>query len=273
MKDILCVLKKDIAIVKVSIVNEMAYKLNFIIKMLYELIPVISAMCLWNFIYADSVNQIGQYNKINMFSYYVVAFISASFLNVGLDEFLYVNEIKSGLFVKYLLKPYKTSRYLFFESCKSVYVFVRYSAIPIMFFLLAFGNYICIDYDLVKLIIWLISIVLGYFINFFMKKLVISLAFFIDNVSCLPKAINMFKKLIGGNLIPIDLMPVVIYRSLCFTPFQFLGYYQTSLLVSEITQSYIVEGLCLEISWLIILNILSNYVWNKGLKKYSTFGG
>lgn len=273
MKNILYELKKDIAILQVSIFNEMAYKFNFIIKMLYELIPVISAVCLWNFIYTDSINQIGQYSKNKMFSYYIVAFISASFLNVGLDEFLYVNEIKSGLFVKYLLKPYKTSRYLFFVSCKSIFVFVRYFFIPIIIFLIAFKNYIYIDYDLIKLIIWLISIVLGYIINFFMKKIVISLAFFIDNVSCLPKAINMFKKLIGGNIIPIDLMPIAIYRSLCFTPFQFLGYYQTSLLVSEITLPYIVKGLCLEISWLIILYILSNYVWNKGLKKYSTFGG
>lgn len=261
---------KDIATIKVTLKNEFVYRINAVIKICYSFIPLICTLFLWKFIFSSN-SFIGGYNKEQMYEYYIISFLIINTLDVGINEFAYANEIKNGGIGKYIVRPYKVNRYIFFSSFKSLFLFWGVGIIPVILWCVM--HVVNFNIDLRVFLILCISMIGAYIINFNLKMIVIALAFYMNSISCLPKAFNTIKQLVGGGIIPIDLFPPTLFNILSFTPFKYLGYFQTTLILNKLDAKSIIIGLSIEVIWVILLECCKKVVWNKGIKRIVSFGG
>lgn len=265
-------INKNIETIKLSIKNDMCYKFNFYINMIYSILPMVATIFLWLYIYSTK-ETIGNYQKEQMLSYYFLIFFVSNLLQVGIKEFSYIIEIKNGSISKYFLRPYDFGQYLFFTSLHSTITFLLFFSIPILFAYFLLRNYMVIQLSATHVLFLLGSIVLGYFINFYMKWMVISLAFFLNNVSTLPKAIGLLKQLVGGTIIPLNLLPEQVFFAFDLLPFKYLGYYQVSICLNYFSIAEMTIDFMIEIMWTVILCMLCKFIWNKGMRIYTCFGG
>lgn len=261
---------KDIAIVHLTLKNELVYRTNAIIKIIYSVFPMVFTLFLWNYLYRYNA-VIGRYNKNDMYIYYMLSYFIYNTLNAGLNEFTYANEIKNGTIIRYMIRPYEVVRYMFFASIKDVLFFWIIMIIPASFVFHIYLN--TVSLKIWELIIVLFALIGGYLISFFMKMIVIAMAFFLDSISCLPKAINTIKHFVAGGLIPLDLFPTLLFEILSLTPFKYLGYFQVVMIMNKLDYCEIFKNLFVEIFWVVILWYMNKAIWQKGLNKYTAFGG
>ncbi len=84
--------------------------------------------------------------------------------------------------------------------------------------------------------------------------------------------ISIFVEFLSGAFFPLDVFPKPIYEFLKLTPFPYLVFipiktYLGNMSTFETTKNLLLGGL-----WTIILWLLMNKVWKKGLKVYEAFG-
>src|SRR3989449_11725676 len=162
-------MKKYWHVINIGIQNNLTYRVNFLARAVFGLIPLIAILYVWRTIYAGKAPgaNVGTYTLAQMISYYLLTTIVDALTAVNEDDWQIATDIKDGNISQFLLKPidYLTYRLCLFFSGRLTYLAV--AALPLGLFILWLRRYFILPADWSTLAFFFISTILTALLQFF----------------------------------------------------------------------------------------------------------
>ena len=260
-------------VIKIGIENTLVYRVNFLFRVLFGLIPLIATLSLWRAIYAGEQTAIAGYSLAEMTSYYLVVTIVDALTEVSEDDWQIAADIKDGNISQFLIKPldYLTYRLCLFGAGRIIYTVVAF--VPVTVFIFLHRNYFVFPADGATLGWFMVSIVLTALLQFFISYALALLAFWLLEVSTLIFIVFAFEYIAGGHLFPLDILPPALAKVLYLTPFPYQLFFPVSIYVGKTTGAALYQGMVIQTLWVIAAYLLARFVWQRGIRKYAAVGG
>jgi viologen exporter family transport system permease protein len=260
-------------VINVGIQNTLVYRMNFLFRSTFSLIPLFATISLWRAVYGGNVNELAGYSLAEMISYYLILTVVDSLTAVTEDDWQIAADIKDGNISQFLLKPID---YLTYRLCLYVagrLVFTLCAFIPVTLFIVGQREYFRLPPDVTTWLCFGLSLGFTALLQFFISYTMALLAFWVLEVSTFIFIVFAFEYLAGGHLFPIDILPPVVAKALLFTPFPYQLFFPVNVYLGRVTGDALHYGLLIQFGWVVATYALARFVWNRGIRKYSAVGG
>jgi ABC-2 type transport system permease protein len=266
-------MKKYWHVINVGIQNTLVYRMNFLFRSTFSLIPLFATISLWRAVYSGNAGELAGYTLAEMISYYLVLTVVDSLTAVAEDDWQIAADIKDGNISQFLLKPidYLTYRLCLYSAGRMV--FTACAFVPVTLFILGQREYFRLPPDAVTWLWFGVSLVLTALLQFFISYTMALLAFWVLEVSTFIFILFAFEYIAGGHLFPIDILPPLVQKVLLFTPFPYQLFFPVNVYLGRITGAALYYGLLIQLGWVLASYALARFVWNRGIRKYSAVGG
>lgn len=262
-------------VINVGIQNNLTYRFNFLTRTLFGFIPLTAVIMMWRTIYAGKGDTatVATYTLAQMISYYLIVAVVDALTAVNEDDWQIAADIKDGNISQFLLKPvdYLAFRLCLFVSGRLTYLAV--AVIPLTLFCLWQREYFVFPENLATLGWFGVSLILTALLQFFISYSMAMLAFWVLEVSTFIFILFAFEYIASGHLFPLDLLPPALERLLYFTPFPYQLYFPVGIYMGKVTDAKLMQGLLIQLGWVIAAYTLARFAWSRGIKKYSAVGG
>jgi ABC-2 type transport system permease protein len=267
--------KKYWHVINIGIQNNLAYRVNFLFRIVFGFLPLLAIIYLWRAVYGskEGGGNVGDYTLAQMISYYLIVAIVDVLSAVNEDDWQIAADIKDGNISQFLLKPinYLYYRLCLFFSGRMIYLIV--SGVPLALFIFCFRKYFIFPPDLATLGWFSISVFMTALLQFFTSYAMAMLAFWVLEVSTFIFILFAFEYLASGHMFPLDILPPALAKVLYFSPFPYQMYFPVSIYMGKTTGAEIFHGLLIQFLWVIAAYIIAQFAWNRGIRKYSAVGG
>lgn len=266
-------MSKYFSVLKISFLQEFAYRLNFIMWRVRNVMQIFLVFFLWDTVFSDPKRVIFGYDRDKILTYvFGILLLRALVLSARAVDV--AGEISRGDLTNYLLKPVSYFKYWFTRDVSSKVLNLSFAAIEavILFFLLKPPFFI--QTDLVTISVFLISVVLAVFLFFCLLFLVNLITFWAPSMGWSAQflIIVIIVEFLSGSVFPIDILPSTVQRVLSFLPFPYLLYFPLQIYLGKLSTQVVIKSLLVSGIWAFILFIFMNYVWKAGLKRYAAEG-
>ena len=259
----------------IGIQNTLVYRVNFLFRAGFGLIPLMATIYLWRAVFASNPDRpnVAGYTLAGMTSYYLLATIVDALTAVAEDDWQIAADIKDGNISQFLLKPidYLTYRLCLFAAGRLTYTTV--AAVPVAIFVLVQREFFVLPPDTAAFAGFLASVTLTALLQFFMSFTMALLAFWVLEVSTFIFILFAFEYIAGGHLFPLDILPGWLAQLLSFTPFPYQLYFPVSVYLGRISGPALWQGLAVQTAWVIGLYLVARVVWQRGIRRYAAVGG
>jgi ABC-2 type transport system permease protein len=260
-------------VIKIGFENTLVYRVNFLFRAGFSLIPLLATIYLWRTVYGEQSSPVGGYSLAGMISYYLLVTIVDTLTVVNEDDWQIAADIKDGNISQFLLKPinYLTYRLCLFFSGKIIFTLV--SMVPVGIFVFCLRQYLVAPAGGWALVCFLLSTLLAALLQFFMSYTLALLAFWLLEVSTVIFMAFAFEYLAGGHVFPLNILPPALEQALNCTPFPYVLFFPVSVYLGQVHGADLWHGLGLQAAWLVFFYLLARLVWIRGIRKYSAVGG
>lgn len=260
-------------VLNVGIQNTLVYRVNFLFRSTFGLIPLFATLSLWKAIYAGRAGDVAGYTLAQMISYYLVVTIVDALTAVAEDDWQIAADIKDGNISQFLLKPidYLTYRLCLYGSGRVV--FTACALVPVGLFVFFQRAHLTLPPDLATWGWFTVSLVLTGLLQFFISYTMALLAFWVLEVSTFIFILYSFEYIAGGHLFPLDLLPPAVNHLLHFTPFPYQLFFPVNVFLGKVTGAGLYQGLLIQSCWVLATYGLARFVWHRGIRKYAAVGG
>ena len=265
--------KKYLHVLNIGIQNQLVYRVNFLFRACFSLLPLIATISLWRAVYRGQEGDVAGYTLAQMISYYLVVTLVDMFTAVNEDDWQIAADIREGNISQFLVKPIDYLRYrlCLFLAGRAIYTAI--AIVPVALFIFFQRQYFVMPADPATLAWFAVSIVMTALLQFFTSYAMALLAFWVLEVSTFIFILFAFEYIAGGHLFPLDILPPVLARVLSFTPFPYQLYFPVSIYVGKSTGAALYQGLAIQFLWVVAAWLLARFMWARGIRKYSAVGG
>lgn len=261
-------MKKYLYIFKYTFINELSYFSKVIFRVVSYFLHIFVFYNVWKYVYQDN-NTISGFNLSQMMWYLILAeLFMMGVSRVARDK--PIEDIKSGSITYIMNKPYSYIGYIFTsylaEGLVRLLIMIPISIVfgfifvgPLESFQFKYFGFMCL------------SFVLAYSINGLIQLFLSLFSFYIEDAGPIHWLYNKII-LIFGVFFPIDMMPGVLQSILKYTPAYVVTYGPTKLIV-DFDLMNAIKIISAQIIYLIIVLLLSNLVYRRGVKKLNVNGG
>jgi ABC-2 type transport system permease protein len=152
--------------------------------------------------------------------------------------------------------------------------YITTSAIPYgLLFLACYTYFVRFPGDALTVAGYLVSLVLGFLIGFFFEACLGMMGFWLLEVTSLLWVVGTLNYFISGQMLPLDLLPGFWADLLKVMPFQYLAYFPAVVFLGKVTGWELVRGLAWQLGWVVVFAVLTRWLYRRGLRRYSAFGG
>ncbi len=275
-------------VLRTSIEERLVYRGDFMLGTLMRFLPIVTQIFLWTAIYAATAEtndgqgekELGGYGKSELIAYFLLTMVSRAFSSMpGLAGGV-ARSIRDGSIKKYLTQPVDMIGFLLLGRVAHKLVYYLIATLP---FALVF--FLCRGYfsgwpDVGTLFAFLLSLILSFLLGFFLEATIGMIGFWFLEVSSLLFVYMLFSFFLSGHMFPLSMLDRVVlpggwtlFDIVGFTPFQYLAYFPSAVFLGKVTGAELVRGLLVEAAWVVGLMILSRWAYQRGVKRYSGYGG
>ena len=273
-------LRKYYKIFQASLVERMAYRSDFLLGTILRFLPMITTILLWQAIYAGSgqASLSGSETGIafryrEMIAYLLLTNISRMFSSMpGLAGGI-AKDIRDGTLKRYMVQPVDMIGYLFAYRVAHKVAYIITSLIP---YALLF--YVCRQFfdgfpDALTMVAYVVSLILAFAVGFFFVAAVGMVGFWFLEVTSLLYIVMTLNFFISGHMLPLDLLPQPWSSILKALPFQYMAYFPAVVFLKKVQGWDLVFYLVGELLWAVLFMLLARWLYRRGLRHYSAFGG
>lgn len=268
-------MRKYLHVFGIGIQNTLVYRVNFLVRAAFGLIPLGGTLFLWKAIYEGKggTAEVANYAFQEMVSYYLMLTIVDALTVVAEDDWQIAADIREGTISQFLLRPihylwYRLSLYVAGRCIYSVF-----ALIPTGLFILYLHEYLVAPAHFWSVPLALVSTVLAGLLQFLIAYITALLAFWVLDVSTFIFIAYSVEYIASGHLFPLDILPAGLQTALQFTPYPYLLYFPVSLYLGRVEGSAVATGFAMQMLWVCIAFAVARLVWGRGIRKYSAFGG
>lgn len=261
-------MKKYLYIFKYTFINELSYFSKVVFRVVSYFLHIFVFYNVWKYIYQDN-NVIAGFNLNQMMWYLILAelFMMA---DSRIARKRPIEEIKSGSITYIMNKPYSYIGYIFTSYLAEGFIrLLIMIPVSIIFGFIFVGPLHTFEFKFLGFMI--LSFVLGYSINGLIQLMISLFSFFMEDATPMHWLYNKVV-LIFGVFFPIDMMPRTLQGILKYTPAYVVSYGPTKLMVDfDLMNAIKIIGA--QFIYLIIVLLLINIIYRKGVKKLNVNGG
>lgn len=253
----------------------MSYRINFFMFVFGNMMRTFVLYYLWKAVFiSSSTNNLNGFSLSDMIIYLFMSSVTAGTISSGTDRDI-AQEVHDGSIAMNLIKPINYQvRMLFISFGVFVYQFI-FILLPIWIGLIAVRFYTAgeVPPGIGTILLYLLSMILGFFVSFLMNYCYGLLAFYVTNmwgISHLKDAALLF---FSGQLIPIAFFPTVLQKVMQFFPFSSLNYIPVMIYLKKLTGIALLQSLGIQLLWIVLLYLLSRWIWNRAINKLVILGG
>jgi ABC-2 type transport system permease protein len=256
-----------------GIQNTLVYRVNFLCRASFNLIPLLAAIALWQAIYAGKPAAVAGYTLSQMLCYYLLVTVVEACTSVTEDDWQIAADIKDGGISQFLIRPldYLHYRLCLFFSGRVVYALA--ALVPVTAFVLWHVEYLSAPANMTALVCFLVSLLLSAVLQFLLSYLVAMLAFWTLEISSFAFILMAFERLASGQMFPLDILPGWLSAVLMSTPFPYGVFFPVSVYLGKATGPALAQGLLLQVFWVAALYALARLTWRRGLRAYTIVSG
>ena len=252
--------------------NTLVYRTNFLLRAIFNLLPLLAIITLWRTIYTDKANSIAGYDLTQMVSYYLIVTLVDVLTSVTEDDWQIAADIKDGQISQFVIRPidYLSYRLCLFFSGR--FVFTLASALPVLVFLFCQRDSFLLPVDAGSLGVFGFSLVLSALLQFYFSFALSMLAFWVLEVSSFVFALLAAQRLFGGQMFPLDILPSPLAACLMYTPFAYQTFFPASIYLGRVHGDALLTGLAIQCAWVLTAALLARLCWRRGLQSYTGVG-
>lgn len=260
-------------VLNIGIQNTLSYRVNFLFRSLFGLVPLTAIISVWKTIYGQGQSSVAGYTLSQMISYYLVVTLVDMLTAVAEDDWQIAADIKDGRISQFLLKPidYQTYRLTLFAAGRVMYTSM--ALLPVMAFIYFQRDYFVFPTELLTWVAFTVSVVMTALLQFFISYSMALLAFWLQEVSTFIFIVYAFEYMAGGHLFPLDILPPALAKVLMLSPFPYQLYFPVNVFLGRITGAELATGLGMQALWVLIAYGTARWVWNRGVRHYEAVGG
>ena len=266
-------------ILRICIEERLVYRGDFWLGTLMRFLPIVTQIFLWGAVFegmratGSGANQIAGYSCHDFVAYYLLTTISRAFSSMpGLAGSIAL-QIRNGEIKKYLVQPVDLIGFLLLMRVahKIVYYGIAFAPFALVFYLARgyFPGWPPPD----VMLAYITSLVFSFLLGFFLEATIGMIGFWFLEVSSLLFVYMLFNFFFSGHMFPLDMLPQPWGQIVQYTPLQYLAFFPAQVFLGKIEGWALARGLLVEFAWVVFFIVLSRFLFHRGLKRYSGYGG
>ncbi|WP_051412015.1 ABC transporter permease [Halonatronum saccharophilum] len=260
---------------KSEIQDRMAYRLSFFSFFFANILQIFIIYYLWKAIFSSSPSSTLQgFTLLEMITYVFMTNITQRLIDSSADRTL-GRDVVEGNIAMNLIRPVNYRVRLLFSDVGSIIYNFIISTIP-MWIILLIVQYINAGEVILNssmFTIYPISLFLSFIILFLFNICFGMIAFHTTYIWGLGMAKLAIVGFLSGQVIPLDFFPRWLRRVLLLFPFESMNYTPVMIYLNKFNKEEIIRSISTQVVWVLILLVLSNYLWNKAIKRLTILGG
>ena len=266
-------MRKYLKIFKISLTQEFAYRLSFILWRLRNVMQILIFFFLWDAVLSGGRTEVFGYDKARIFTYAFVLILVRAFV-LSSRSVDVAGQIANGEITNLLLKPINYFRYWLTRDASSKALNIIFGIFETTVLVLILKPNIFWQSDPIILLAFILSLLIAMFLFFSLLMLTNFVPFWVPELSWGAQflVIIVIVEFLSGSFFPLDVFPPVVYQILRFTPFPYLVFIPIKIYLGSFDTSLVLQSLVIGITWSFILWKVMNYVWKKGLTVYEGVG-
>ena len=265
--------RKYFKIFDIGLQNTVVYRWNFLLRSLFDVVPLLGTVYLWRSLFATRGQSIGGYEFNSMVFYFLLIILASNLITPTDDEWQIASDIREGQINALLVKPinYLAYRISLFLGYRAIYSAVT---LPLVLVLFAFFHaYLSAPQHAVTWFWTMVSLGMAAFLQFFLAYAVAMLAFWLLEISTVVFIIYSFEYFLSGHLFPLDLMPIWFRGILEWLPFTYELFFPVAVFLEKVQGAALYRGLSIQAGWVMLGLAVGQIMWARGLRHYGAYGG
>ena len=264
---------KYVSVFNIGLQNTFVYRWNYFLRAAFGLIPLAGTVFLWSAVFKERGGELHGYDYGSMIYYYLLTILVSNLVTPTEDEWQIAADIREGQINSLLTKPmsYLAYRFSIFLSGRLVYTFVTLPPIAVIF--IYYRHFITPPHDVITYVLAIISTFLAAFIQFFVTYSLAMMAFWILEITTIVFIVYSFEYFLGGQMFPIDIMPVGVQAVMKWLPFYYELFCPIAIFQERLKGPDLVQALAIQSGWLLISWAVARAMWKRGLGHYQAVGG
>jgi ABC-2 type transport system permease protein len=269
-------LRKYAKISRVTLVERLTYRADFLVGTLLRFLPMLTTILLWKAIYDGSGrSSLNGFDYKDMIAYLLMVNISRMFSSMpGLASGI-ARDIREGTLKKYLLQPIDLIGYLISYRVAHKVSYIISSALPYAVLFFACRHFFegKLPADATTWLAFAASLVLAFLIGFYFETAVGMIGFWFLEVTSMLYIVMTLNFFVSGHMFPLDLLPAPWAGILKALPFQYMAYFPAAVFLGKVRGAVLAQQLAVGAVWVAVFVVLSRWLYRRGLRRYSAFGG
>jgi ABC-2 type transport system permease protein len=253
--------------------SNIVYRWNFALRGCFSVFHLVVIFILWGAVYAGQA-RIGGFDLAQTLTYFVSLIVLQFFIGAFNEDYQISEDIRNGLINQFLLKPinYFFYRLSVFSAARLVSGLLVF--IPLAFALPFLWHYLVLPPELWRLALGLPAALLAALIQFTIAYCFGLLAFWFLEIQSFIILSMAVESLLGGQMFPLDLMPPWLFHVSQFLPYYYQMYFPAAIFTGRIaTPAIALQGLVIQSVWALLLLGVAQFLWLRGLRRYTAVGG
>jgi ABC-2 type transport system permease protein len=269
-------------ILRICLEERLVYRGDFMLGTLMRFLPIVTQIFLWTAVFsAISQKTIAGYTREDLLAYYLLTMLARAFSSMPTLASGISRSIRDGSIKKFIIQPVDMIGFLLLSRVAHKLVFYTVAAFP---FALVF--FLCRDFftggwpvaGTIVAFVW--SLIMAFLLGFFLEATIGMLGFWFLEVSSLLFVYMLFSFFLSGHMFPIDMLDEVTFAGsvtwgdiVRLLPLQYLAYFPSAVFLGKITGPELTRGLIFQFAWVMFFMFAARWSFNRGLRRYSAFGG
>jgi ABC-2 type transport system permease protein len=255
---------------KLAVLEQWQYPVANYFYMIGMIAEPVIYMVVWSTVAMQQGGMVGGYTPGQFAAYYIVWTLVRS-MNVVFTPYGWEWRIRHGQLSMSLMRPIHPlhNDVAFFAGWKVVVI--------ILWIPLAFALTLIFKPDLhpswIEIGVFFFAIWFAYLIRTMTLTLIGLVTFWTTRVSALFELYFAAELILSGRLVPLSLMPEWIQKFAWLFPFQWAFGFPIESLVGNMTTNELLQGLGMQLAWILLGVLLVNIIWKFAIRKFSAVGG
>jgi len=256
----------------VGLQSNLVYRWNFGVRSVFWFFHLVVVYILWGAAYAGNPS-LGGFSFAQTLTYFVVIFVLQFFIGAFNEDYQISEDIRNGLINQFLLKPINYFAYRLSVFAAARVVSGAFGLLALLVALPFFRGYLDLPHDAWRIALGVPAMALTAIIQFSIAYCFGLLAFWFLEIQGFVVLSMAVENLLGGQIVPLDLLPHGVFNVVRFLPFFYQAYFPAAILTGRKGFDFAVQGLVIQAFWAFFLVCLAEAVWRRGLRHHTAAGG
>lgn len=251
--------------------DALQYRAEGIIWFLFDVVPPLMMIFVWLAAFRDT-DEVAGYSLGAMLSYYLGLALLRNILTTN-PEWEIAESVRNGKLSMLLLKPIHPWGYwLAGDSAWRVLRLVM--VVPVLFatLLLLGGRPQPPSLSPGSAMALALCLPLAYLLCYVLKICLGFAGFWLLDIGGLAGAYHVVVLVLGGTLVPLELMPPALRLAAELLPFKYVYAFPLAVSLGRVGGAELWSGLAIQAAWTAVLFVVARTLWSSGLRRYESAG-